>query len=1155
MTSITPPPQIRTKGKLPSSSPSSARLRRIAPSPVMIPSTKCNTSPRMIKRGNHVALTALSNSPSSSTSSSSSSSSSSTTQKLTTRGSTQRKRRESVSVSVSVTEHDEESEIEFEFEFVPLELVILSSPDTQIRTLFQMLESSRSASSNTINSTNNKSNMKRKKKKDTSKEESCEIVEIPLIFDSRGEFGTLAYESNLKQIGLNVPPCEDSEDNGIASPISSPTKKRRLGPSTTVSTPHSTNGSSGDLTMKSRRRSGLSLLTPKRYLAQYQPSPILIQFREDIFDCKGREAIWVNSKPDESTPRPTTTKYTTTSIIGDDSYKNQAEDIGRTQRADSSNSFATFGHDPENQREQNLSMRQNDQDLNLDQAQDQYQDDNWSFTLSAYEDSDGKKIIRKDSFFASSSIISNNKDDQSDLSLNTLIPSTKLDISFDLPSIPNDRLTFVPPHLDSSLMTIDFDSPSSETLITPQPPSHRTWPPRLLVVDHEMEATPTPKNPRPVSKIQLAQESTPNMLMPRVAQPQNAETGRIEEGDGVERALKNIDKAMTIQLWIDQEGTREHKSSLKYMRSIKPSVFREREEKALQQAAIWCESPTRPENFQQSGCWEFGMDPKERDKWYFHHAALEGLPVLRRLTINGDDKYDFLSRGATLQIKEPGVYSVCGQEDRGRSEWKFEYLVQHKISLNTGEVVPNERIIVPLGLYVSPNFFNHDRALKTSLLNLFKKSLASNIMSEKVRPPHIGRPPLPLLPSVPTPTAVDDIVPTPTAVPVISSAMKEENVNQGRKRAQTQSQTLSHGQTTQVISHSHARSVSRTFGAIAKAVVGITSTTPTQSHHNHAQNDSHTNQSRPPTPGNNTSSNINRPSSAGIGISIGVHKFGTKPATFGKTGSRARTPTGTNITDPVLGGITPGGESNDYDKKDGKIKGRKRATSLFSKSRPFTPPVNITELHPIPTIGLRSTPTSTPNPSSASVSLPASMPIALNPNGTGNLSIPLQMNNHTSISLPLQQSGTASKQQNTSLNQLHIQRNRLSHQGHYQQPHHQPHHQPHYQPQHQQHHQQHPFLHPMYNSPSPAPSFSSLGLGQASPTPSSMIITPVATPLLSRSSSITSRSRPIIASSGQNLDCREIGLGKMNGLTPAPRNGTRGIRKRPSTAEPRLGMR
>ena len=66
--------------------------------------------------------------------------------------------------------------------------------------------------------------------------------------------------------------------------------------------------------------------------------------------------------------------------------------------------------------------------------------------------------------------------------------------------------------------------------------------------------------------------------------------------------------------------------------------------------------------------------------------------MLRRLVVNGDDKHDYLSKGATLQIRDTGVYAAHGTEDRGKVEWKFEYLVTPRISPTTGEDIPNEKV-------------------------------------------------------------------------------------------------------------------------------------------------------------------------------------------------------------------------------------------------------------------------------------------------------------------------------------------------------------------------------------------------------------------------------------------------------------------------------
>lgn len=148
----------------------------------------------------------------------------------------------------------------------------------------------------------------------------------------------------------------------------------------------------------------------------------------------------------------------------------------------------------------------------------------------------------------------------------------------------------------------------------------------------------------------------------------------------------------------------------------KPEIYREREIKSLEAAAMWCESPSRPEMFQQTGCVKFtGPNERKRPEWVFHHAALEHLPVLRRITVDQDEKHDYISRGATLQIRDVGVYAVYGYEDKGRVEWKFEYLVQESTSKSTGEVKPNEKVHFCDTKQRKPDKLQTDMCRKSSL--------------------------------------------------------------------------------------------------------------------------------------------------------------------------------------------------------------------------------------------------------------------------------------------------------------------------------------------------------------------------------------------------------------------------------------------------------
>ena len=60
--------------------------------------------------------------------------------------------------------------------------------------------------------------------------------------------------------------------------------------------------------------------------------------------------------------------------------------------------------------------------------------------------------------------------------------------------------------------------------------------------------------------------------------------------------------------------------------------------------------------------------------------------------VDDEQDLDYLSRKCTLNIKEPGVYSVIGNEGGGKSEWKFTYLVQPRSSALTGQVIKGEMV-------------------------------------------------------------------------------------------------------------------------------------------------------------------------------------------------------------------------------------------------------------------------------------------------------------------------------------------------------------------------------------------------------------------------------------------------------------------------------
>lgn len=71
---------------------------------------------------------------------------------------------------------------------------------------------------------------------------------------------------------------------------------------------------------------------------------------------------------------------------------------------------------------------------------------------------------------------------------------------------------------------------------------------------------------------------------------------------------------------------------------------------------------------------------------------MESLPVLRNISVNGDDRYDYLKRNATMNLKTNGVYEVKDLDDDGEVEWRFEYVVDDKESDLTGRIIPGEKV-------------------------------------------------------------------------------------------------------------------------------------------------------------------------------------------------------------------------------------------------------------------------------------------------------------------------------------------------------------------------------------------------------------------------------------------------------------------------------
>jgi hypothetical protein len=204
--------------------------------------------------------------------------------------------------------------------------------------------------------------------------------------------------------------------------------------------------------------------------------------------------------------------------------------------------------------------------------------------------------------------------------------------------------------------------------------------------------------------------------------------------------LKNI----CLQLWIDQEGFRAIRPEFKLAgysdldRSFEPFG---RDPIVIPQASSTSAGLDQ-------GIADF--QPVERQVFFFHRSTLDSAPVFRRLTVNGDEARDYISRQASLVLKN-GVYTVRGNEtsalsnDRNTNsdssvhaklKWKFDYMVQDRKGDKTGKILAGEKTFTPLAFSCTPSMLHSLQGKKVRLMHIVKKSVATKIPAEKVEPPN-----------------------------------------------------------------------------------------------------------------------------------------------------------------------------------------------------------------------------------------------------------------------------------------------------------------------------------------------------------------------------------------------------------------------------------
>ncbi|KAF8078927.1 hypothetical protein FPV67DRAFT_1466870 [Lyophyllum atratum] len=144
--------------------------------------------------------------------------------------------------------------------------------------------------------------------------------------------------------------------------------------------------------------------------------------------------------------------------------------------------------------------------------------------------------------------------------------------------------------------------------------------------------------------------------------------------------------------------------------------------------------------------------PTHRQIFNFHYAPLDSLPILRRITVNGEESRDYTSRQASLGLKANGVYFVRGNEtlsfpmphtpgeetpsESAKLRWRFEYMVDdRRVDASGKKIVDGEKTLTPLSFSCSPLLLHPLQGKRIRLMHVVKKSVIAKLAAEKMEPP------------------------------------------------------------------------------------------------------------------------------------------------------------------------------------------------------------------------------------------------------------------------------------------------------------------------------------------------------------------------------------------------------------------------------------
>ncbi|PIL31537.1 hypothetical protein GSI_06239 [Ganoderma sinense ZZ0214-1] len=152
--------------------------------------------------------------------------------------------------------------------------------------------------------------------------------------------------------------------------------------------------------------------------------------------------------------------------------------------------------------------------------------------------------------------------------------------------------------------------------------------------------------------------------------------------------------------------------------------------------------------------------PVRRETSIYHHGILDTLPTLRRLTLADREDKDYISRQASLTIKENGMYVVTGLEavddhppsnpgsglsqaatnflhlgpdhtEPSKLRWRFEYVVEDRKS-DSGRIMAGEKIFTPLSFSCSPRLLHPSHGKRIRLMQVLLKNMSPKLTSSKL---------------------------------------------------------------------------------------------------------------------------------------------------------------------------------------------------------------------------------------------------------------------------------------------------------------------------------------------------------------------------------------------------------------------------------------